>query len=95
MNIMNLTNLINHINHITNYEHEIYNNKISLNNNSYYNLYHGIFNFRKNEHIPLSQQTDATNNIIETNTQSTYYIGNSNCYIESNPLDKSKLFMDT
>ena len=33
-----------------------------------------FFTLERNEHISLSQQTDITNNIIETNTQTTMYI---------------------
>ena len=65
-----------------------YYNEKPPNNKNYYNLYHDMFNFRKNENISLSQQTDITNNIIETNTQTTNYtdnncLNNGNYYIES------------
>ena len=33
-----------------------------------------FLNFRKNEIVSNSQQTDITNSIIETNTQTTNYI---------------------
>ena len=44
------------------------------NTTNYCNFYHGTFNFRNNEIINNSQQTDITNNIIDTNTQTTNYI---------------------
>ena len=64
-----------HIKHINNYDAEInyYNNK-SLNKKQYYNFYHDSFNFRKIGNISLSQQTDITNNITETNTQTINYV---------------------
>ena len=64
-----------HITHIDNHDTEInYYDKKSLNTNNYYNFYHDTFNFRKNEIISNSQQTDITNDIIATNPQTTYYI---------------------
>ena len=36
-----------------------------------------IFNFGKVENTPLTQQTDITNNITETNTQTISYVGNN------------------
>ena len=63
-----------HVKHINNYDTEInYYNKKSLNKKQYYNFYHGNFNFRKIENISLTQQTDITNNITETNTQTISY----------------------
>ena len=59
-----------HIKHINNYDTEItYQNKKSLNKKQDYSFYHDIFNFRKIENISLTQQTDITNNITETNNQ--------------------------
>ena len=67
-----------HIKHINNYDTEInYYSKKSLNKKNYYNFYNDSFNFRKIENISLSQQTDITNNIIETSTQTINYIGNN------------------
>ena len=71
--------------HINNYDTEIkYYNKTSLNNNNYYNLYHDNLSFINNQHISLLQQTGITNNIIETNTQTTNYIGND--YLHNNEI---------
>ena len=57
-----------HIKEFHNYDTEInYYNKISFNKKNHYYFYNDIFNFRKNEIISNSQQTDITNNIIETN----------------------------
>ena len=36
-----------------------------------------IFNFRKIENISLTQQTDITNSIIETNNQTITYVDNN------------------
>ena len=67
-----------HIKHINNYDTEInYYNKKSLNKKQYYNFYHDNFNFRKIENISLTQQTDITNNIIETNNQAITYVDDS------------------
>ena len=67
-----------HIQHINNYDAEInYYNKKSLNKNNYYNFYNDNFNFRKIENIRISQQTDITHNIAETNTQTINYVVNS------------------
>ena len=52
-----------HIKHINNHDTEMnYYSKKPLNKNNYYNLYHDSFDFRKIENIPLTQQTDITNN---------------------------------
>ena len=67
-----------HVKDINNYDTEInYFNKKSLNKKQYYNFYHGNFNFRKIENISLTQQTDITNNITETNNQTIIYVGNN------------------
>ena len=59
-----------HIKHITNCDTEThYYNKKSFYKKHYCNLYHDTLNLRKNEIINNSQQTDITNNIINTNTQ--------------------------
>ena len=64
-----------HITRINNYDTEInYYSKKSLNKKNYYNFYDDNFNSRKIKNISLSQQTDITNNIIETNNQSINYI---------------------
>ena len=47
------------------------------------NFYYDNFNVRKVEHISLSQQTDITNNIIDTNTQTTNYIDS---YLNNNKI---------
>ena len=74
-----------HIKHISNYDTEInYYNKKSLNKKNYYNLYHDTFNFRKNEIICNSQQTGITNNILDTNTQTTNHI-------DENDLNNNKI----
>ena len=67
-----------HIKHINNYDTEInQHSKKSLDKNNYYNLYNDNFDFRKIENVSLSQQTDITNNITETNTQTINYVGNN------------------
>ena len=72
-----------HIKHINNYDTEInYFSKKSLNKKQYYNFYNDYFNYRKIENISLSQKTDITNNIIETNEQTINYIDNN--YINNN-----------
>ena len=53
-----------------------YFSKKSLNKKNYYNFYNDSSNFRKIENISLSQQTDITNDITETNTQTINYIVN-------------------
>ena len=64
--------------HINNYDTEInYHSKKSLNNNNnnyYYNFFNDDINFRKIGNIRISQQTDITNNITETNTQTINYV---------------------
>ena len=68
----------NHIKHINNYDTEInYYNKKPHSKKQYYNFYHGNFNFRKIENISLTQQTDITNNITETNHQTITYVDNN------------------
>ena len=70
-----IINIHKHITHINNYDTEIkicYNKK-SLNKKQYYNLHHDNFNFRKIENISLTQHTDITNNITETNNQTITY----------------------
>ena len=47
---------------------------IKVNKKNYCNFYNDNFNFRKIENISFSQQTDITNNIIETNTQTINYV---------------------
>ena len=54
-----------------------------MNKKRYYNFYHGNFNFRKVENISLTQQTDITNDITETNNQ------NITC-VDDNCLNKKK-----
>ena len=44
----------------------------------------GNLNFRKIENISLSQQTDITNNVIETNNQTTTYVDNN--YLNNNKI---------
>ena len=64
-----------HIKHANNYDTAInYYNKKSLNKQQYCNFYHDNFNFRKPENISLTQQTDITNNIIETNNKTIAYV---------------------
>ena len=73
------------IKHINNYDTEInYYNKKSHNKKQYYNFYNDYFNFRKIENISLSQQTDITNNITETNTQTINYVDDN--YINNNKI---------
>ena len=61
-----------------NYDTEInYYNMTSLNEKHYCNIYHDNFNFRKIENILLTQQTDITNNIAETNNQTITYVGDN------------------
>ena len=80
-----IKNINTYIKHIDNYDTDItYYNKKSFNNNNYYNLYHDISNVRKNEHVSLSQQTDITNNIIETTTQTRTYIDDN--YLNNNKI---------
>ena len=67
-----------HIKHINNYDTEVnYYNKKSLNKQQYYNFYHDGFNFRKIENTSLTQQTDITHNIAETNNQTITYVDNN------------------
>ena len=47
-----------------------------------YNFYHDTSNLRKSEIISNSQQTDTTNDIIETSTQTTTYIDGN--YLDNN-----------
>ena len=54
-----------------------YYNKKPLNKQHDYNFYHVNFNFRKVENISLTQQTDITNNISETNNRTITYVGNN------------------
>ena len=64
-----------HITHINSYDTEInHYNKKSLDKKQYYNSYHGNLNFRKIENISLTQQTDITNNITETNKKTITYV---------------------
>ena len=66
---MNILNILR-----SNYDTEINDyNKKPLNKKQQYNFYHGKFNFRKIGNISLTQQTDTTNNITETNNQTTTY----------------------
>ena len=58
--------------------------KKSLNKKNHYNFYHDTFNFRKNGIISNSQQTDITNNIIETNTQTINYTDGN--YLNNNKI---------
>ena len=74
-----------HIKHINDYATGMncYSKK-SLNKGQYPNFYHDNFNFRKIENIVLTLQTDITNNITETNNQT------STC-ICSNYLNNNKI----
>jgi hypothetical protein len=73
------------IKHINNYDTEInYYNKKSLNKKQYYNFYNDYFNFRKIENVSLSQQTDITNNITETNNQTINYVDDN--YIKNDKI---------
>ena len=75
------------IHHINNYGTEINDtNKKSLNEHNYFNFYHDTFNFRNNDIPSNSQQTGITNNITETNTQTTNYIDAS--YFNNNNNNK-------
>ena len=75
------------IKHINNYDTEInYYNKKSLNKKQYYNFYNDYFNFRKIYSISLSQQTDITNNITETNTQTSNYVDDN--YIKNDKMPR-------
>jgi hypothetical protein len=73
-------NIVKKINN--DYSDVIFHNKKIHNKKNYYNFYNDTFNFRKIENISLSQQTDITNNIIETNQQTIDYIDNN--YINNN-----------
>ena len=53
--------------------------------NNYYNFYNDMFNFRKIENISLSQQTYITNNINETNNQTTNYMEDN--YLNNNKIE--------
>ena len=61
-----------------------YYNEKSCNKKNDGNFYNGNFDFRKFEHTSLSQQTDITNNITETDTQTINYIDNN--YSNSNKI---------
>ena len=64
--------------HMNNFDTEINSySKKSLNNKSYCNFYIGNFNFRKIENTSLSQQTDITSNMTETNTETINYVDNN------------------
>ena len=64
--------------HINNYDPEVnFHNKKSPNKKQYYNFYHDTFIFNKIENISLTQQTDITNSITETNNQTITYAGNA------------------
>ena len=66
-----------HMKHINNYDAEVnYYNKKSLNKGNIINS-NDTFNFRKIENISISQQTDITNNITETNNQIITYCENN------------------
>ena len=54
-----------------------YYNKKSLHKKQYHNFYHDNCNFRKIENISLTQQTDISNNITETNNQTITYVDNN------------------
>ena len=76
MSIMYLKRFIN-INHSSNYDTEMnYYSKKSLNKENYFNFYNDNFIFRQIENINISQQTDITNNITETNTETINYVDN-------------------
>ena len=65
-----------HIKHINNYHTVVnYYNEKSLNKKQYCNFYHDNFNFRKIVNVSLTQQTDITNNITETNNQTFTHVG--------------------
>ena len=49
-----------------------------------YNFYNDTLNFRKNEIISNSHQTDITNDIIDTNKQTKNYIGEN--YLNNNSI---------
>ena len=67
-----------HINNINNHDTEInYYGKKSLNKKQYYKFFYDNFNFRKIENISLTQQTDITNNITETNNQTITFVDSS------------------
>ena len=71
--------------HVNNYETGvIYYSKKSLDKKNLYNFYNDNFNFRKIENISLSQQTAITNNITETNPQTTGYVDNT--YLNSHKI---------
>ena len=61
-----------------------YYSKKSLNKKQYHNFYHDNFNFRKIENISLTQLTDITNNITETNNQTITPVGNN--YLNHNKI---------
>ena len=61
--------------HISNYDTGKYYNKKPLNKHNSYHFYNGTLNFRKNAILSNSQQTGIRNNLKETNTQITNYIG--------------------
>ena len=63
-----------HIKHINNYGAEI---RKGLDKKSYYNFYNNNFNLRKIENTSLSQQTNNTNNITKTNTETINYVDNN------------------
>ena len=69
-----------------NYEHNdlIYHNKKIWNKLMFYSFYNDTYKLRKIEIISRSQQTDITNNIIETNNKTNNYIGNN--YLNNNKI---------
>ena len=78
-----IKNIHKHVKHINNYDTGInYFSKKSLNKKKYYNFYNDYFIVRKIKNRSLSQQTDITNNITETNQHTINYIDNN--YINKN-----------
>ena len=70
---------------MNNYDTDVnYHNKKPLNKTNCYNFYNDNLNFRKIENISLSQQTDVTNNITETNTQTITFVVNN--YLNNNKI---------
>ena len=63
--------------HVNNYDTDINCYNLKRYKKTYYNFYNDYFNLRKIEKVSLSQQTNITNNIMNTNIQTIEYVDNN------------------